>query len=608
MPSRLGIGAGLLAVCALFGAAPASAKSLSVSASLSQDRLYVGEVVTLEVVAVATADGNVEIDVPEVPGLEELRRGHSDSTSISWNGSAQTLRRERILRVDFEAKKSGALTIPPIAARLGSDEEHTPALSLNILPNGQDEPSASAPAGRVATPGEVQPPEPDEKDIFVRYRADRAKAYVGEQIIVDLEVFTSGAYNLDETKPPISPDGFWREILEQADRMTARTEKVGSRTYRVYRLWRIALFPLSPGEKQLPTSQLSFSQNRSIFSVGQRIRRTAPPIKLEALALPEQGKPREFVEGNVGVYTFEAKVDTTEVEPGKGVVLTLSLGGAGNVSSAKLPDVKAVDGFRVFPAKVSDDIARSATGVTGTKRAEILLVPTRGGRLVIPPFTVAVMNPDKKDYERLTTAEIPVHVQGTPSVPAGAKEPQASAGLEDERKLSLRPIRLKSRIEADRRRFLGSPLFWVGVGAPPVAYALALGLLGFFRRRPVESESARARRITMKARADLGAAEAQLTGSELARAYGTMSEAILALASERAGKPLRGLTLAELEKALEEAGAAEDLAGHILEILRRADFGRFAPGGGDPRSARATLELARATLEELEAWEVRDAS
>jgi hypothetical protein len=81
----------------------------------------------------------------------------------------------------------------------------------------------------------------------------------------------------------------------------------------------------------------------------------------------------------------------------------------------------------------------------------------------------------------------------------------------------------------------------------------------------------------------------------------------LALASDRAGAPLRGLTSSELERALRDSGAPPELVGNVLEILRRADFGRFAPGGGDPKTARATLELARSVAAELESWEVRRA-
>lgn len=592
---------------ALLMAAPslAEAKSLSVSASLSQDRIYVGEVVTLEVIAVATADGNVEIDVPEIAGLDELRRGHSDSTSISWNGSQQTLRRERTLRVDFEARKSGAIAIPPIAVRLGGEEERAPALTLTVLANGQDEHEATP--GRAATAGEVIPPEADERDLFVRYRVDRPKAFVGEQIIVDLEVFTSGAYNLDEQRPPPSPDGFWREILEQADRMTARTERVQGKSYRVYRLWRMALFPLSPGEKLLPQTQLSFSQNRSIFAVGQRVRRSAPPLRIEALAPPAEGRPRDFLDGNVGNYTLEAKVDTTEIEPGKGAVLTIALGGAGNITGSKLPELKALDGFRVFPAKIIDDVSRSATGVTGTRKAEILLVPTKGGRLVIPSMSLAVFNPDKRDYERLTTPEIAVHAQGNPSLGAPVGSAGAPTAGPEESKSPLRPIRMRSQLSAGRGRFLGSPVFWGLFLTPPIGYAAALALLALMKKRPVESHGARARRVAKEVQASLGRAESELASGDPARAYGTLSEAILALASDRAGAPLRGLTSSELERALRDSGAPPELVGNVLEILRRADFGRFAPGGGDPKTARATLELARSVAAELESWEVRRA-
>lgn len=579
------------AIAALALASPAWAE-LAVSAQLSQDRVYVGEVVTLEVTAVATGDGDVDIDIPRIEGLEELRRGTSDSTSISWTGAGQTVRRERTLRVDFEARKPGTLTIPGISATLGGETRKT--APLTVIVGGTAEPEADADdPGQTPQAGAVVPPAAGETDIFVRYRVDKPRAYVGEQILVDLDIFTNGNISLDENKPPVGPDGFWREILERSDRLVARVERVGGREYRVYRLWRIALFGIDAGERTIPPTQLSFSSNRSVFSAGQRIRRSAPPIKLTIEPLPPMTRPGAVA--GVGVYTLEATVDQTTVPAGKGALLSLVLAGAGNISGAKPPDLKSLDGFRVFPPRLTDDVQRTVNGVTGMKRAEILLVPTRGGRVEIPPITATVFNPEKRAYEELTTQSIVLVAEGDGSgaeAAASVAEATAPRVAPRETRESMRPIRFPGRLDRGPARFAGTTVFWGALAGAPLLLAL-IAVVQAARTQPrTESASTRARRVAAEARARLDAATPST-------AYTEASEAVLAVASARIGVPLRGLTIDDAGRALARAGAEEALIARVRELLRTCDFARFAPGGSDGASRKIVAE-ARALVDALE--------
>lgn len=589
-PSRIVLLATVLAAWPL----PAQAE-LTLSAQLSQDRVYVGEVVTLEVTAVATGDGNVDIDIPVIPGLEELRRGHSDSTSISWTNAGQMVRRERTLRVDFEARKAGTLTIPPIEARLGSESRKTAPLRLTV--GGEDSPTDPPPPGQLPQPGQVTPPDAQEAELFVRYRVDKPQAYVGEQILLDLDIFTNGAISLDELKPPIGPDGFWREIIERSDRLVARVERVGGREYRVYRLWRIALFGIEPGERTLPSTQLTFSSNRSVFSAGQRLRRSTPPIKVEILPLPAMPQPGPLA--GVGLYTLETSVDQTTIPAGKGVLLSVVLAGAGNVGAARLPELKSVDGFRVFPPRVTDDVQRTPNGVTGSRRAEILLVPTRAGRLEIPALSTRAFDPDKRTYETLTTTPLVVTAEGPGEAPPEAAGAEATAPVArpEPRRAELRPIRFPGRLDS-APRLAGTRLFWGLLAAPVLLWAL-VALVQRARTRPrVETASNLARR-------QLDEARARLEASRPDTAYADASEAVLSAASARVGVALRGHTVEDAARILAEAGAEPTLVEQLKALLRACDHARFAPGGGDVASRRVVTE-ARALVEALAAADLRE--
>lgn len=587
------------ALVALFSPSAAQAAGIALSASLSEARIYTGEVVTLEIVAVSSVEGNVEIEVPPVDGLDELRRGHSDSTSISWINGAQTMRRERILRIDYEAKKAGVITIPPIEGRIGSEKAVTAPLTLEV--SGEDLAVAAGP-GEAPTPGEVAPPTREEGELFVRYRTDKARAFLGEQILVDLEIFTAANFNLEETRPPPTLDGFWREILEQATRLEPRVERVAGKTYRVYRLWRLAIFGLEAGERTIPPVQLSFSSNRSMFSSGQRVRRSTPPIMLEILPLPSEGRPKELITTNVGRYALTAQTDATHVVAGKGVMLSLILSGAGNISAARLPEVREVDGFRVFPPTLSENIARQPNGIAGNKRADILLVPQRGGRLEIPAFTLPVFDPVKRDYELLRTDAIPIYVEGDPQGDQAAPPPPAPSAPERAEAGDLRPLRFRSALTGGTPSLAGRPYYFGLLAIPPLLFLLALGLQASLQKLRTETPSGRRKRVLAEARSRLAAAERALATGTPGPAFTEVNEVLLSYATLRTGIGLRGLTSDEARAALEAKGAPPKLVDDLVAELKRCEFARFAPGGGQASEARAALERARSLLIELDAW------
>jgi hypothetical protein len=579
-----------------------AASSVEVSAALSERRVSVGEVVTLEVTAVATFNGDIEIEVPEIEALTVLNKSQSESTSISWTGAGQTVRHERTLRIEFEAEKPGAITIANIVAHAGHDSAKAAPVSLEVV--GSAASKEGDPNAPMARAGEVAPPTQEEQKLFVRYRADRSEAYVGEQIVLDLEVFTAANFNLEEMKPPPTLDGFWREIIDQPNRLTGRTERVAGREYHVFRLWRIALFGLEPGTRILPPMPLSFSMNRSIFSVGQRLRRSAPAMKLEIKPLPAEGRPKDFAAANVGELQLSSKVGEATVPAGKAVLLQIEVSGAGNIKSLKLPELGAIEGFRAFPPTVKDEVSPDSSGIRGAKRAEILLMPTKGGRLEIPPLELSIFRPSTKVYERLRTESIRIAVQG--EVPSNEATPVASGPRDREapgdKKLGLHPIRYRSELKDRGEEHRQVRLLEAALLAPPALYGLLLALEGALARMRRETPASKRRRALRGAKQRLSRAEAHARAGDAGKVYTEISEVLLAYASEQSGVALRGLMLGEAAAELLARGAKSDLVERWKRELERADYARFAPSSNAAQAATAAIENARAILSELEAW------
>jgi oxygen tolerance protein BatD len=603
--SGLAIALAALTVRPAFADAP-----VSVSAALSEDHVQVGDVVTLEVTISAHVEGSVDLEVPEVDGLAEVSRSKSESTSIQFDGFNQRITKEYTIAIELEAQRAGRITIPPVTAKVGGHKAASSPLAIEV--GGSATGGADAQA---AEPGKIEPPSASEKNLFIRYVVDKASAYPGEQIILDLYVYANPQLNfgIEENAAPPTLDGFWREVLDQPQRLTRSLQVVAGRQYSVYRMWRIALFPLEAGTKTIPQAAIAFAVNRSIFGGGQRERRRTSPIKLEVKPLPTEGRPSKFFAGNVGSYTLSAAVDHDKVPAGKAIVLSIALLGRGNIKSAKLPELDSIPGFRVFQPTVNDDVKIDAAGVGGTKKAEILLMPESGGRLEIPAFDLAIFDPAKARYERLSTPSLRVVVEGDPAAiaaaakaAAGSRASENAESNESDRPLAkdaLRPLRFRSALSPHRAPPWRSPLFATLFAAPPILYALMLAFEQIRARARRETTATKKKRAVREARHRLEKASAATTSGEAAKAYAEFHEALIAFVLERSSLNLRGMTIEETKRSLLSRHASSDLVERIAKEMETADYARFAPGAIGVAQMSGALERWEQIFSDLERWD-----
>ena len=590
------------AVLSTFAAGPSfAAEQLSVSAALSERAVPLGDTVTLEIRAVARVNGNIELEIPPVDGLTELGRSKSEGTSIAWSNAGQQITREQSVTVDFSADRPGRIEIPPVVVRVGNLVARSNPMVLEVGGGG------AAAAVQATPPGEVALPDASERNLFLRYRLSETQAYIGQEVILDLEIFAdpSATFSLDEVPAPPELDGFWREILLQPQRLTPRPERIGGRNYQVYRVWRIALFPLEAGKRTIEPVALGFAQGRSMFSAGKRLRRRALPVELEIKPLPSEGRPADFAAGNVGQYQLTASVDQDRVPAGKALVLTLRLSGRGNVKNARLPQIDRLEGFRVFPPTVSDDVRAGLDGITGEKKAEILLMPKVGGRLEIPSLPLTVFEPFQGRYVRLSTPSLRVVVEGTPAAmdeePARAA-PSTPKVEEAKQAPQLRPIRFRSDLTPQPPPPWRRPGLLAAFFAPPLLYLLLLlgGAIAARSRRETAGSLRRAAARAAKKR--LEGAQRAVNQGDLAGAYGAFAEAFLDLGSQRLGASLRGLTKEDIGGRLSARGLDAELVALAVKELETADYAKFAPtalSGVDPAAAVAAWSRLLAELERL---------
>ncbi len=561
----------MAAVAVLAAAEATAAPSVVVSASLSETRAAVGDVVTLDVRAVSTQNADLSIQLPPLDGLTVVGRSESTQMSMSFTSAGQQIRREKLLQVELSVDKPGRLTIPPVVARAGGSSGQSAPVVLEV--------GGSAPANPVRPEdGAVISPTGGEGDLFVRYRLSRGSVWLGQQVLLDLEIFARPGFSfqVETVSEPPELDGFWQEVLERPQRLVPRNETVDGVRYQVFRAWRLALFPLQAGARTIEPTSVGFRVGGSgLFSTGRRMQRQALPLELEVRALPEAGRPAGFSPAHVGTYALNATVDGTKLETGQAVVLKIGLSGEGQIKGAKLPSLGRVEGFRVFPPTESVDVELRPNGVHGTRMAEVLLVPEQPGQFELPSLELPIFEPYQGRYRVLKTAPIPLEVKGEPkpsTEPDPDPEPKPSVAAP-----VRRPIRLTGGMERPPSPPWRSPLWWLVLGAGPILWGGAVA-----NRRVAAAVTARGNDPRRERLAEARTAEAKFRSVatlEPAEAAAAFLEAFHARASVQLKAPTKSLTAEELSARLRAAGADPAFAETVERALETAQYARYAGGG-----------------------------
>lgn len=282
--------------------------------------------------------------------------------------------------------------------------------------------------------------------------------YVGQQATYEMGVFiTESAQMRMRRNPEVVPAelrGVLAYDLGGPQSLPAITQN-GVRTYP--HVLQRALFPLSSGRITIPASQLTYALPRSssYFSREESAVVRADEVSVFAKPLPTEGQPARF-SGAVGVITVQSRIDAPSARVGEPVVLTVRVGGRGNVKLWPRPRVTAPDAS-VVSAGERVRVDTSGQYVRGTKEFDWLITPDREGRLVIPVVQYPHFDPYGEEYRIASTDSVTLPVM------PGSIAPVADA--DDE-------VELLSIRRTDRGSLRGSlssePLLWALMALVPI--------------------------------------------------------------------------------------------------------------------------------------------
>ncbi len=484
------------------------------------------------------------------PRLQNLRivGGPSLSTQVSLVNGAMS--QSRVSTWILQPIAVGKAEIGPTKARFEDGEKTTEPITIEVVAGSIRPRQEPAPDPFGADPfesllGQRRGRAPSPK-LFVESAVSRNRLRVGEPLLLTYWLYTQvSVSDLQFVDAPQYP-GFWAEDLERPPTPPqGEGATVAGEAYRRFPIFVKLLFPTKAGRLVIPATNLRLGLPRqSFFDSGGVVQRTTKELPVTVDPIPETAG----FSGAVGRFRVAATVDKPSLALGEAATLRFKVEGTGNLKWIdKAPEV-VVPGAKVYPSQVKSDLKPSATGISGSRTWEFVVVPETAGDLKVPALTFSYFDSAAGRVESATTEPIAIRVEGG----------TAAAGLPLPAPLALgsrsgAPLPLRSDLDADRIRVSG-------LGATALGGALAMAL----------------------------AAHGLLLGLQIGR-RARSGKGVASRRSVRAA-------LSELDRVGKDALTKEAAAALIEKALVEA----FGPLDGKDSEATEGKEAARALLEEVQ--------
>ncbi|MCS6799406.1 MAG: BatD family protein [Myxococcota bacterium] len=575
----------------------AAAQSATVNLSVDRTTVAVGETFRLEIRVDVEGGGVEQMTVPDLSAFEvvDVRRSQPFAFSFGVGGAPAVVRQSLVHRYLLRALREGRHVLGPAAVTVAGRVYRSSSLTLTVVASTGAVPGTSAP--QPVPPPATSAEEPFDEQAFVRTVVDRPRVYVGQQVTATVQLYVRGGLRAPpEVRPEPTTQGFWlHDLLGPNTALQPSRQRVRGTMFDVYVLRRWALFPLQPGELVVGPAGVRLSVGNGLFDLFGTVplERHSAPVTVEAMPLPEEGRPDGPVLVGRAEMTFEA--DRTVVATGDAVTLTAVLRASGNLRSVELR-LDPVDGLRVLAPEVRDEIEAPGGIVGGVRTARWIAVAEREGRFRVPAPRLVAFDPERAAYSVVQAPEVVLEAAGRSPVVAGSTDADPGAPGA----LRFGPIRTSSALRRTRPAVFERPWYAWALAAPALGYGLLVALQALVRVLRARLARTGPPNPMPVARRSLRLAAARLRQADARGCFAALETAVRAVLEARLAEPIGGLTRAELGRLLRDRGLGDEPTRAVLAWLETVERARFAPGqAAEPKEA---MREARRLVDRLARW------
>lgn len=498
----------------------------------------------------------------------------------------------------LQAQKTGTFTIPSASITVDGDKITSNGLSVKVLPADDANAQSSGGNSGGSGSGNDRSTNPNTSDtnissenLFIRTHLSRTKVYEQEAVLLTYKLYTlvDVVQCVNRNMPDFN--GFLKQDMEQSTNKQFAYENYNGRNYGTVVLYQTLLFPQRSGEINIDRAtfeagirvQNRSSSRRSIFddffdsytNVSKTL--TAPAVKVKVDPLPI-GQPSDF-SGTVGQFSLSANLSANKTKANEAITLIVTINGNGNMKLIRNPEIEFPEGFETYDPKVSNNFKTTASGISGSKVIEYMIIPRHAGKFEIPPITFSYFDIQTKSYKTLRSESFKLDVSkgdGTSAIVSTLSD------KEDVKELGKDILFINTnnfKIKAAEKNVIGSLTAWMFFIVPLI---IALLLFVVFRQRIIDNSDLgmmRNRKANKMATKRLKAANKLLLAGKKDEYYDELLKATWTYLADKLNISVAELTKEKVQIDLMNKNIEQQTINDTMEILNTCEFARFAPTG-----------------------------
>ena len=573
----------------------------------TKKQVMVGE--RFQVVFEANAEGK-NFQAPSFNGFTVVGGPFtSSSSSFSMVNGSMSHTVKNTYTFALQAYQEGIFHVGSATLTVKGNKVSSEPFDIKVVP---DDGSHAAPSGGGASSGQgrsqqnTNDPQVSGKDLFLSVIPSKKSVYVGDQVVVTYKIYTKVPVSSLSVERMPSYAGFWtKDISDNSGSLRQSTEYVNGIEYTTAEVQKIVVVPQRAGkltldpmiiecvaqirtesnrQRSMDPFEAFFNDpffNRNIANVKKEL--TSQTLNIEVKSLPENGKPASFA-GAVGNYNFKSEIDKTELRTNDAFTLTLTVSGSGNVELLQMPTPVFPPDFEVYDPKVSTSVNTTANGLSGTKKAEYLVIPRRAGNFTVPAVEFSYFNPANESYQSLKSEPYEIKVEKG----AGSDEGGGiyASNQEDIKYLGsdVRHIMTgDARLKPTSTVFFGSAAYFVALLVLLVLFIVLLFVLKKREQLTQDTAANRNRKADKVSRGRLKNAYQFLKAKDQEKFYVEMSQALWGYIADKMGIERSKLSMDTVSETMKSKNVPDELTQQFVDTLNSCEFARFAPGSAEEK-------------------------
>jgi uncharacterized membrane protein len=580
----------LMAVMVLF-LIPFLSRAQTINFTASADRTSLTTSDQLEVTFSLNANGS-RFRAPAFEGFNVLM-GPSQSTSMQFiNGAmSQSISFTYVL----QPKAEGSYKINVASIEVNGKIYQSNPISINVVKGSASQSRQGGQQNGNPDPGSTEAG----NNVFFRSSASKASVYQGEAITVTYKLYTRVSLTSYNVSKLPALNGFWSKDIELPQQLQFRSEVLDGVSYKSAEIKKMVVFPQRSGMLEIEPIEgdvIAQIQNKrrsrsndpfdaffndpffggGVQNVKYKIKSSS--VKINVKPLPP-GAPEGY-SAAVGKLNMEAYIDKPETKTNEAVNLKIKISGSGNLQLLEAPKIQFPPDIETYDPKTNDNISITASGVSGSRTFEYLLIPRHAGQFKIAPILFSYFDPEKRTYISMNSPELILKV-------AKGSDNEAASGTsiqgvnKEDVKLLGKDIRFIKTSNPSFRKtgelFFGTLLYYILMCIPLLLFILFL----FYRKKYMEMSGNAAlmkqRRATKMARKRLSLADKHLKEKNKEKFYDEVSRALWGYINDKLGIPMAELSKDTANDALRKRNTSEELIENFNETIGHCEFARYAP-------------------------------